>query len=216
MRTGADAPRKVSDMNPGVFHSSALVVRAEVLLVLLEYGRMAMALAIACPNCHKKGSVPDAMEGRPVRCPNCGHTFAARSTRHQIVPLSPPNALAALLDEDDEQEVIAPLAGYSTRATAASSPYPASPLLYAAVGVGSLCALLLAIVISLMLQRSGNRATPERSVASEEVNPEPQRISAPAPAPTPVAVPDAPSSLAWLEDATVFIKLKVGHSVASA
>ncbi len=213
MLTGADASHRVTDRNPGVLHSAALAMGAEVLCVLLEYGRMVMALAVVCPQCHKKGSVPDAAEGRPVRCPSCGNSFRARIARQTIAPPSPPNPLAALLDEDDEPEPVAALAVYSPRSTAAPSASPGSPLLYAAVGVGSLCALLLAIVISLMLQPSGNRAPAERTVAKAEIEPERQPL--PAPAPPPVAAPETPSSLAWLEDATVFIKLKVGHSVAS-
>ena len=178
--------------------------------VLLEYGRMAMALAVTCSNCHKTGTVPNAAEGRPVRCPSCGHSFTARTAR-PATATSSPNALAALLAEDDDPEPVAPLAAYTPRTTAASSPSAVSPMLYAAVGVGSLCALLLVVLIGLLISRSENRAIPV-AVSPE---PQPEPAPPPPPVPTPTPPPENTSLLAWLEDATVFIKLRVGHSVGS-
>ena len=84
-------------------------------------------------------------------------------------------------------------------------------MLYAAVGVGSLWQLLLVIAIGLLISRPDHQTRQPDPIA--KVYPEPQY--SPPPPPTPVLSPEPSTSLAWLEDATVFIKIKVGHSVAS-
>ncbi len=53
-----------------------------------------MALAVKCPHCHKKGSVPDAAEGRPVKCPSCGNNLNAHHWHFRLVSLVRPRPMA--------------------------------------------------------------------------------------------------------------------------
>jgi len=64
-----------------------------------------MSIPVTCPKCVKKSSVPDAMNGLMVRCPNCQHQFLARSARPKAVPAA--RLMEAIIDEDYTSPAIA-------------------------------------------------------------------------------------------------------------
>ena len=75
-------------------------------------------------------------------------------------------------------------------------------------------ALLLVVVIGLLISRSDHDTAHPNNLTAE-VKPEPRYDPPPRPVVAPpVAVPKTAASVTWLEDATVFIKLKVGQSLA--
>jgi S1-C subfamily serine protease/regulation of enolase protein 1 (concanavalin A-like superfamily) len=88
---------------------------------------------------------------------------------------------------------------------------------YVAGGLGMVCGLLLVVVIVQFLAHGGG-SRPADKKAIEEPLPDPSprliRFAPPQP-PSPVPAPDSSPSLAWLEDATVFLKLKIGKAFGS-
>jgi predicted Zn finger-like uncharacterized protein len=68
-----------------------------------------MTTAIACPNCRSRGTVPDDLVGKKIRCRRCGQTFMAISesdTDKQTGPkakLPPPKKPAS--DHPDDMQL---------------------------------------------------------------------------------------------------------------
>ncbi len=87
---------------------------------------------------------------------------------------------------------------------------------YVAGGFGIACGLLLMVVMAQFLAPRGG-CTPAEKPPIEEPppDPSPRLIQSAPPPPPPVPVPDGLTSLAWLEDATVFLKLKIGKALGS-
>jgi S1-C subfamily serine protease/regulation of enolase protein 1 (concanavalin A-like superfamily) len=79
--------------------------------------------------------------------------------------------------------------------------------------------LLLVVVALLLVRPSSTTASSEQldkedRVVDRKKGKDPTSLPEPIPAPTP-PISETPSSLAWLEDATVFLKLKIGNAMAS-
>jgi S1-C subfamily serine protease/regulation of enolase protein 1 (concanavalin A-like superfamily) len=172
------------------------------------------------------------MAGLPIRCPRCQYQFSVPSAQPAAAPA--PRAIDAVIDEDDELDggLTIPLApalprqfGSTARKQKAPAPPPYSGLQFAAAGAGCLGALLLAVVVAVSLHGPKPRPAPEeeapdrtaqRRVQHEKGPEQPpsvppsQEHERPEPAP-----PASAPSLAWLEDATVFLKVKAGESMAA-
>ena len=73
------------------------------------------------------------------------------------------------------------------------------------------------VIVQFLAHRGGNTPADKRAIEEAVVDGPSKRIDPPSPPPhsSPVPVPDSPASLAWLEDATVFLKLKIGKAVGS-
>ena len=82
-------------------------------------------------------------------------------------------------------------------------------------GFGIVCGLLLMVVIAQFLAPRGGSPPAEKKAIEEPLpDPSPRRVYSAPPPPRPVPVPDGSTSLAWQEDATVFLKLKIGKAFA--
>ena len=173
-----------------------------------------MSISVVCPRCRKKGFVSDKLHGRSIRCPYCHHQFAAQNTGTKAAP--PAGPLTALPDEDDSAIAVLPRSVRSPRSASNSNPSPSLHASYVAGGFGIACGLLLMVVMAQFLAPRGG-CTPAEKPPIEEPppDPSPRLIQSAPPPPPPVPVPDGLTSLAWLEDATVFLKLKIGKALGS-
>ena len=174
-----------------------------------------MSISLTCPNCHKKGVVPDAMYGQSIKCRQCQFRFLVRAAAPAAAPSRSP--ISELLDEDDSTRALPSLAVTWPRSAVISAP-PSSPhLAYAAGGFGIACVLLLMVVIGQHATAPSISTTAEKVKNGKGTVEEPNKVEVPPP-PTPPAPPVKPGtevSLAWLEDATVFVKLKAGTALGS-
>ena len=183
-----------------------------------------MSIRIVCPSCRSSGKVPDAAAGHRVMCPQCKHVFELSASHPKATRArSAPTVLHEEdleLEPEPEPEPARPVAPVSPRSTAPDPSAATSPLLYAVLGIGGVCALLLMVVIGLLVAGRGGDAPPRPAgqlLAREEpvapapaVTPEP--TSAPATTATSSGSPLSPSdSVARIKDATVFLKVKAGN-----
>jgi S1-C subfamily serine protease len=173
-----------------------------------------MSISVVCSRCRKKGFVPDKLSGRSIRCTNCQHQFVARSAGTKAAPSA--SRLTALIDEDDSPVAVLPLMGRSPRSASNANTSTSLPAAYVAGGVGAVCGLLLMVMSAQFLAPRGSSPLAEPKAIEEPLpDPSPRLIHSAPPPPPPVPVPDGSTSLAWLEDATVFLKLKIGKAVGS-
>lgn len=63
-----------------------------------------MSIIIYCSGCTRKLMIPDHLQGRTVRCPNCKNTFLARDTNHSPTPNPKPVRTQSRIDERIEPE----------------------------------------------------------------------------------------------------------------
>jgi S1-C subfamily serine protease/regulation of enolase protein 1 (concanavalin A-like superfamily) len=166
------------------------------------------------------------MNGLPVRCPQCQHQFPARDIRPIAAPARRPKEALRAENDDLEAGLTIPLAPLHPRRSAgpkpvAAPPPPCSGMQFAAVGLGCFIALLLAVVITVTLKSPRAPTNHDEGAPAHithrrsEPNPEPVPPAPPAPEPATPLPPAPPPSLAWIEDATVFLKVKVGTSMAA-
>ena len=143
-----------------------------------------MARVVFCPSCQSRGSIPDGGEAARIRCPKCGQTFdikgAAQSASGTINRLaaaascSPRPATSAIDDREHLQPLPSLSYSGSRRAPAAyGQPVPSSgsgqyPLLYAAIGIGGLGIVSLAVALAVVLSR-GNGEHAVGKPAQKEV-----------------------------------------------
>ena len=122
-----------------------------------------MRIAVICPSCKKTGTLPEAMRAaRQV----CRLSSTVRGERTETRSEIPPGLLAAMLEDDGGAAVVRPLPLASTRRSAQPEPSSSAPTaVYAAIGISGVCALLLAVVATLMMNQSSekpNRIAQER------------------------------------------------------
>jgi len=135
---------------------------------------------------------------------------------------------AIVVDADDDEYTPAtiPLVPLRPRQSPAKGPLALAPpaysgLQFAAVGLGCMCALTLAVVVGAFLHSPRARSDPDPGApprtAHRRAEPKTEPVPPlPPPEQSREPVPRAqPPSLAWLEDATVFLKVKAGQSRAA-
>jgi S1-C subfamily serine protease len=128
----------------------------------------------------------------------------------------------ALFDDDSPDEAVIPLAHLQARRSMVPKPKVAparasSGSQVTAIVLGSIAALLL-VVAGAMLVKNSPTETQGPGIAQTPVPPPEgatrvERVVIP-PEPSP-APPPPTSSLAWIEDATVFLKVKIGNQIAA-
>jgi S1-C subfamily serine protease len=170
-----------------------------------------MRIPVTCPYCEKKGTLPEAMRGQRIKCAGCHQAFVVAAAKSEAKPSAA--SLAAMLNEDQDTYDVRPLRRASGRQSPQSVPSSSmSPTAYAGIGVGAVCALLLAVVIILLLSKPNDR--PRDELAPRELV-----VESPEPAPKPLASPEASESdraaalarrIKAIGDATVYLKLSSG------
>ncbi len=143
-----------------------------------------MRISVTCPSCKKKGTLPEAMRGQRIKCGGCHQPFVVDAPKSEAQPSK--GALAAMLEDDDRPYDVQPLRRGSTRQSQqAAASTSTSPMIYAGLGIGGVCGLVLAGVFMLMLsaapdkphRESEREAFAERKEQPVETPPPPPVIS---------------------------------------
>jgi S1-C subfamily serine protease len=210
-----------------------------------------VAKVVICPSCQAKGSIPDESKAARIRCPKCGEMFdvkgasggpASGTMKKPESSGAQRKAAAPKPAAYDDLDSVKPLPSLSSTGSRRSVPAaqpargaqaaqsqgsPQSPMLFVAIGVGSVAILLLAgIFVVVMMRGDGGGGAPPVAQAQpappvEPVIPTtPASVAATTAAGTPAAAANAPvdhdETIRKLKDATVFIILKIdGKPIAS-
>ncbi len=161
-----------------------------------------MAKVVICPSCQYKGSIPDELQPKRIRCPACKEVFDVRgaaqssagpakrpgAAKRPVAASASASASASAFDDLDNAEPLAPVASSGSRRVAAgrsgSGGGPGhSPLVYAALGVGGVAVVLLGAILVVVLTRGGGEP------AAKVGGPELARSDPPASAPSRVIEP---------------------------
>ena len=172
-----------------------------------------MRILVICPSCANKGTLPEAMRGQRIKCARCHESFVVGTLKPEAK--SSPGLLAAMLEEDGGAVVVRPVPLASTRRSAQPEPSSStSPAVYAAIGIGGVCALLLAVVAILLLNPSTekpNRVSQNVAIVPPPDPPEPTPLPIPGPVdPEPDRAEVAARLKNAIVDATVYLKLSSG------
>jgi hypothetical protein len=168
-----------------------------------------MRIPVACPYCQKRGTLPEAMRGQRVTCAGCHQPFVVPAPKSSPKPFT--GMLAAMLEEDRGGDVVRPLPLASTRRSALSEPARStSPAVYAAIGMGGVCALLLAVVAVVIFSKPVDEPLVE--VKKQDDFDRSDHRPEPPPVPQPVVTDDQRAAAIArrkkpIEDATVYLKL---------
>jgi len=177
-----------------------------------------MRIAVTCPFCDKKGTLPEAMRGQRIRCAGCHQPFVVSAPKTVAKPSA--GLLAAIPEEDHGAYTVQPLRRRSTH----QAPHPARsssapPPVYVGLGIGAVCGLVVTGVTIVMLSKGPDKLQREVEPAAlvKPVDPvEPtQSFSAPKPQSPPVVTESERATAAAqrkkaVEDATVYLKLSSG------
>jgi hypothetical protein len=177
-----------------------------------------MRIPVTCPFCKKQGTVPEAMSGKRVTCRGCHRSFAVGASKCEPKPST--GLLAAMLDDDGGAYDVQPLRRVSTNPSRQSVPSSAmSPTVYAGLGIGAVCGLLMTgVFLHLLFQEPAkpHREEQRDAVVGRVAEPEP----APPPPPAPPIIHENDRLAAGgaqlkdaLVDATVYLKLSSGGSL---
>jgi S1-C subfamily serine protease len=178
-----------------------------------------MRIAVMCPFCKKQGTLPDAMSGLRITCARCHEPF--------VVPIgkaatkASASSVAAMLEEDEVANHVRPLPFAPTRRSKQPAPASATPLaVYAGLGIGGICALLLAIVTVHVLsggplQEKKPQPNEEQFVELKQIEEKHSSELAAHESERPAIVPVAQHKKA-IEDATVYLKLSRGGKLMSS
>jgi hypothetical protein len=170
-----------------------------------------MRIAVTCPFCAQKGKLPDAMRGQRKKCAGCHQPFAVPALKPAERP--PARPLAAMLDEDEAPYHVRPLPIASYRSSAqAGAPHSTPLATYAAIALGGVCALLLAVVTIHSLSGGSRQKTKPEPIPDHVVHREPIKPTPPAPSDTSeTSESDRAAAVAQrkksIVDATVYLKL---------
>ena len=166
-----------------------------------------MRIHVTCPFCARKGTLPEAMRGQRVKCAGCHQPFLVAAPK--FGPKQSTETLAAMLEED-RAAAVRPLPLASTRRSVQPELARAtSPAAYAAIGIGGVCALLLAMVALRPVVKPTD--TPQFEGKQAVIIP-PDPTPEPPPAPRPIPSEDERAAATAqrkkvIEDATVYLKL---------
>jgi S1-C subfamily serine protease len=138
-----------------------------------------VAKVVICPSCQYRGSIPDEVQAKRIRCPKCKESFdVAAATQSGAPPAKRPAPAkrpeAAVNTAFDDLDSVEPLPSVSTSGTRRAPAGPGrnagsgqSPMVYAAVGVGGLAVVLLGVVLVVVLTRGGGEAPSRASAPSD-------------------------------------------------
>jgi hypothetical protein len=87
---------------------------------------MATTIVISCPNCKKQIKAPAELEGKKIRCKNCGQIFAVQAAADKHKPDARPAKGPAAPAKKEEDESFTPYAIAETDEDAPLAPPPPS------------------------------------------------------------------------------------------